>query len=132
MCQLKCDCKSLSEFINQNLDKRKFGNIVNEYLYKKNISTSELSENAGIDRKLISKFIADCNYHPSKDTALAVCIGLKLNSREARELLKISGYSFSSNSQRDLTVVYALDAGVCRVCEVNKLLRELGEKLFKE
>lgn len=132
MCQSKCECKELSEFISQNIDKRKFGNIVNEYLYKKNISTSELSENAGIDRKLISKFIADCNYHPSKDTALAVCIGLKLNYSEARELLKISGYSFASNSQRDLTVVYALDAGVCKICEVNKLLRDLGEKLFKE
>lgn len=132
MCQSKCECKNLSEFINQNLDKRKFGNIVNEYLYKKNISTSELSENAGIDRKLISKFIADCNYHPSKDTALAVCIGLKLNYSEARELLKISGYSFAANSQRDLTIVYALSAGVCRICEVNNLLRDLGEKLFKE
>lgn len=132
MCQSKCECKELSEFISQNIDKRKFGNIVNEYLYKKNISTSELSENAGIDRKLISKFIADCNYHPSKDTALAVCIGLKLNYSEARELLKISGYSFAANSQRDLTVVYALDTGVCKICEVNKLLRDLGEKLFKE
>lgn len=132
MSHTKYDCEGLSEFIHQNLDRRKFGNIVNEYLYKNNISTSELSENAGIDRKLISKFIADCNYHPSKDTALAVCIGLKLNSREARELLKVSGYSFSSNSQRDLTVVYALDAGVCKVCEVNQLLKELGEKPFKE
>ena len=51
MNQSKFECKNLSEFINQNLDKRKFGSIVNEYLYKKNISTSELSENAGIDRK---------------------------------------------------------------------------------
>lgn len=132
MCQKKCEYKSLSEFINKNFDKRKFGNIVNEYLYKKNMTTKELSENAGIDRKLISKFIADCNYHPSKETALAVCIGLKLNSREARELLKISGYTFSSNSQRDLTVIYALDAGVSRVSEVNGLLEEVGEKLFKE
>lgn len=128
----ECEYKELSEYINQNLDKRKFGNIVNEYLYKKNISTRELSENAGIDRKLISKFIADCNYHPSKDTALAVCIGLRLCSKEAGELLKISGYSFSSNSQRDLTVVYALDAGIFKVQEVNELLRNLGERLFKE
>ena len=132
MCQSKCEGKSLSEFINQNLDKRKFGNIVNEYLYKKNITTSQLSVNAGIDRKLISKFISDCNYHPSKDTALAVCIGLNLNSTEARELLKISGYSFASNSQRDLTILYALDAGVYRIGDVNELLIELGEKTFKE
>lgn len=132
MCRKKCEYRNLSEFINKNYDKRKFGNIVNEYLYKNNITTKKLSENAGIDRKLISKFIADCNYHPSKETALAVCIGLNLSSREATELLKISGYTFSSNSQRDLAIVYALDAGVGSVSEVNNLLEKLGEKLFKE
>lgn len=76
--------------------------------------------------------LSEVFYHPSKDTELAVCIGLKLNYSEARELLKISGYSFAANSQRDLTIVYALSAGVCRICEVNNLLRDLGEKLFKE
>lgn len=129
MNQSKFECKNLSEFINQNLDKRKFGSIVNEYLYKKNISTSELSENAGIDRKLISKFIADCNYHPSKDTTLAVCIGLKLNYSEARELLRILGYSFAANSQRDLTIAYALSAGVCKICEKNFLKSNIFDRM---
>ena len=129
---LKCECSGLSEFISSNYDKRKFGTIVNEYLYKKNLTTTELSENAGIDRKLTSKFVSDDPYHPSKDTSLAVCIGLGLNSREARKLLKLAGYSFAENSRRDLVVLYALDAGVCHISEVNGYLKELGEKPFKE
>lgn len=132
MSQHKGESGSLSEFISSNLDHRRFGTVVNEWLYKKNLTMTKLCENAGIDRKLISKFVSDNHYHPSKETSLAVCIGLGLNSREAKELLKLAGYSFSENSRRDLVVLYALNAGVCRISEVNRYLEELGEKPFKE
>ena len=46
--------------------------------------------------------------------------------------MKICGYSFANNNSRDLAIVYALNLGINHVGEINELLRELGEKQFKE
>ena len=90
-----------------------------------------LSQNSGLDRKLISKFI-DKNYHPSKETALAVCVGLKLTLSEAEELLRVAGYTFSKSNQRDLIILYALENNIHHIKEINLLLSDVGEKLFRE
>ena len=126
------ELKKIMNFITNNISREDFGNVVNEYLYKKNITTSMLCKNAGIDRRLLSKFVGKQNYHPSKDTAMAICIGLGLNSNEARDILSLSGYSFANNSRRDLAVLYALDSKkYCNITEVNKLILYLGERPFK-
>ena len=82
MKQLNSNYENLSNFINNHYDYRTFGKMINHYFCKKNISTKELCENAGIDRKLVSKFVTDRKYHPSKESCMAVCIGFGLTLEE--------------------------------------------------
>ncbi len=132
MNQLNYNYEKISKYIHNNYDCRTFGKMINYYFCEKEISTTELCAKAGIDRKLVSKFVSDKKYHPSKESCMAVCVGFGLNAEEASDLLKICGYSFANNNARDLAVIYALDAGVNHIGEINVLLRELGEKQFKE
>lgn len=131
MNQMNQNYENISKFITNHYDYRTFGNMINHYFCKKNISTRELCEHAGIDRKLVSKFVTDRKYHPSKESCMAVCIGFGLNLEESRDLLKICGYSFANNNSRDLAIVYALNTGIHHVGEINELLSALGEKEFK-
>ncbi|MCR5703038.1 MAG: hypothetical protein K6G85_00330 [Eubacterium sp.] len=130
--QLVMNQRNVYDFIHTHYDNRTFRQMINHYFCLKNISTSQLCGRAGIDRRLVSKFVSDENYHPSKESCLAVCVGFGLNTEEARDLLRICGYSFANNSSRDLAIAYALKIGVHHISDLNLLLRELGEKQFKE
>lgn len=48
----------------------------------------EVYKRAGITKQVFSNIRKDSDYHPNKDTAISLCIGLKLNLDEAQDLLK--------------------------------------------
>ena len=46
------------------------------------------------------------NYQPKKDTAIQICIGLKLNLDKTIDLLSKAGFGLSAASERDLVIKY--------------------------
>ena len=76
---------------------------------------------ANIDRKLFSK-IRNKEYQPSKPTALALCIALRLNRDEARDLLATAGYALSHSNVTDIIVEYFLSIKNYNIFEVNETL----------
>lgn len=67
-------------------------------------------------------------YQPSKATALALTIGLRLTKEEADELLKKAGFAFSNSNRSDLIVEYFLMQKEYDIFELNEVLFRFGQE----
>lgn len=101
--------------------------IIDERHYK----DSEVYKRAGITKQTFSKIRKDANYRPKRDTAIQICIGLKLNLEESNELLIRAGYGLSNSIKRDLVVRFFIEREVYNIREINYALYDLGLELFK-
>ena len=91
---------------------------------------AEIYKRANVDRKLFSKICSKPGYKPSKPTALAFCVALKLDPAAARELIGRAGYALSRSSYLDIIVEYFLDTGNYDICEINATLFEFDQPLL--
>ena len=77
---------------------------------------------ANLDRKTFSKIRCRENYLPSKPTALALAIALKLNLAETEALLKSAGLALSPASDFDIIIRYCIENEIYNVLEINEVL----------
>ena len=91
---------------------------------------TEVYKKANIDRKLFSKIRSNRNYHPKKETILAISFSLELTKDETEDLLRRAGYALSPSSKMDLIVSYCLDREIYDLIDVNSLLFEYGQPLL--
>lgn len=75
---------------------------------KAGIDNKDVWKLANLDRKHFSKIQCDANYHPKKKTVMALCIALKLDLEESKDLLARADWAFSPSSKVDLIVQKAI------------------------
>lgn len=107
-----------------------FVDVLLQHIERKHLKDSQVYKAAGIDRRLFSKIVSDRNYKPARDTCIALCIGLRLNLRDASDLLEKAGYTLSHSNKRDIAIEFFLVEGMYRMQEINEMLDRLGLKLF--
>jgi len=88
----------------------------------KGLRDSSVYKKADIDRRLFSKIRADINYHPSKPTAIKLCLALSLNITDTEKLLETAGYCLSLSDTGDLVVRYCIEHKTYNLIEVNEAL----------
>lgn len=92
---------------------KRTGETFSEYLLhlidKKGMTDPEVYKRAGIDRRLFSKIRKEKNYRPNKETVLRLCIGLKLDIDDAKDLLNKAGYGLSDAIPEDLAIKYYIE-----------------------
>ena len=100
------------------------------WIDRKGYTDTEVYKRAGIDRKLFSKIRSNPNYHPSKNTALALCLALKLSLDDTKDLLARAGYALSPSSKPDMIIQYFIACGVYDAYTINIALLQHGEEIL--
>lgn len=100
------------------------------YISEKKLKDSEVYKAAQIDKRLFSKIVSNREYKPSKDTAIAFAIALKLSLDETNDILSRAGYTFSHSNERDIIIEYFFREKIYNLIDINEVLYSLNQKII--
>lgn len=109
-----------------NLRSKTFSERLIALIDKSGYKPAEVYLKAGITKQHFSKIRINPDYQPSKETALAFAIVLKLSLTDTKELIASARFTLSSSNRRDLAVECLIKEGVHDIDTVNLVLDELG------
>ena len=121
--------KSLDEYIGA-LDKS-FAYKLFDLIDASGMTDVECYKKANVDKKTFSKI--KCNpqtYKPSKQTAVAFAIALKLNLDETQDLLASAGLTLSRSYVFDKIIRYFIQKEIYDIFDVNQALFEFDQVLL--
>lgn len=90
----------------------------------------EVYKAANIDRRLFSKIRSNRYYRPSRNTAILLCLGLKLSLPETQELLLSAGFALSQSLKSDLIIMSFIKRGRLNVFDINQALFDFDQPLL--
>lgn len=121
--------QTLEEYM-QSMDKP-FAYKLFDLIDERGMTDVECYKKANVDKKTFSKI--KCNpqtYKPSKQTAVAFAIALKLNLDETQDLLASAGLTLSRSFTFDKIIRYFIQKGVYDIFEINEALFEFDQVLL--
>ena len=127
----RCSCYSGVHFAPEDLEKMKEPTFTEELIRlirESGKKDSQIYRAADIDKRLFSKIMSDFDYKPSKDTAIALALALRLSLEEMQDLISRAGYTITHSSKRDLIIEFFFQNKQYRLIEHNAALYRFGEK----
>lgn len=121
--------KSLHEYM-KTMDKS-FAYKLFDLIDKRGMTDVECYKKANVDKKTFSKIKCNPqNYKPSKQTAVAFAIALKLDLDKTQDLLASAGLTLSRSFTFDKIIRYFIQKEVYDIFEINEALFEFDQVLL--
>ena len=107
-----------------------FSEMLFKLIDERGMTDAECYKAANLDRRHFSKIRSEKNYHPSKNTCIALCIALRLTFDEASALLRTAGYAFSHSSKFDVIIEFFIRNGIYDIDVINEALFDNDQMLL--
>ncbi|MGN1316085.1 MAG: macro domain-containing protein [Acutalibacteraceae bacterium] len=121
--------KSLEEYM-KTMDKP-FAYKLFDLIDESGMTDIECYKKANVDKKTFSKIKCHPDtYKPSKQTAVAFAIALKLNLEETQDLLASAGLTLSRSFAFDKIIRYFIQKEIYDIYEINEALFEFDQVLL--
>lgn len=128
---------SASDFAEESLEDylkfmdKPFAYRLFDLIDERGMSDVECYKRANVNKRTFSKIRANAKtYKPSKQTAVAFAIALKLSLEQTQELLASAGLTLSCGLVFDKIIIYFLKRGVYDIFEINEALFEFDQPLL--
>lgn len=122
------DFKAINKYVDNNIEKT-FNEMILQYIIERKLDSVLLYKNANLDRRTFSK-LYNPKYRPSKNTAICLCISLKLDYDEINHMLQRLGYSLSKSNRYDLIISYFINEKQYNISDINDFLDLNGYEIL--
>lgn len=118
--------KKRFDYILANMKEDTFSQRLWKLIKEKGMPDVEVYKRANLDRRVFSKIRTEKSYKPSKNTAIALAIALRLNENEFSDLLKRAGFALSGANKDDVIISYFINNKQYDIYTINEVLEHYG------
>lgn len=125
--------KELDERVHSSDQQETFSDAIKRIIREQNRTDADVYNAIGMNRATFNKIINNREHRPTKKTVLQLIIGLRLDLKQAQELLKKAGYSFTETSITDTIFATFISRQYYNCKHIDELLDRHGQStVFSE